>query len=75
MTESNDMKNEKEMLQMDKVIESLCLAHIVKYLDSEHGKMAIEIAERFSELYSPNPIEANEVVEYLHKKHFGEQIA
>ena len=75
MTESNDMKNEKEMLPMDKVVESLCLAYLVEYLDTEQCKMAIEIAERFSELYSPNHIGAKEVLEYLHKKYCGGQSA
>ena len=73
MTESNDMKNEKEMLPVDKVVESLCLAHVVEYMDSEHVKMVIEIANKFSEIYSPNPTQREEVVEYLHKKYFGEQ--
>lgn len=75
MTESNAMKNEKEMLPMDKVVENLCFAYLVEYLDIEHIKMAIEIAEKFSEIYSPNPIKREEVVEYLHKKYFGEQSA
>jgi hypothetical protein len=69
------MKNEKEMLTMDKLVDGICPAYLEEYLDSEHIKMVIEIDEKFSQMYSPSTIKAKGVVEHMHKKHLGEQSA